>query len=155
MPIKDSSRGGVVLSLTCEHCGVAFTRYACHQRSPHTFCGPACRSQGMRLRSTQRRRAYDKSEAAERQRASHRRVYERRRAWYSAFMQGKRCLRCGADGPNLQWHHVDPASKSFPVARGVNCRSQDIVLEEIAKCALLCRNCHREAHRELRAVVAI
>ena len=56
------------------------------------------------------------------------------------------CAICGYDRyPRaLQFHHVDPAEKSFGLsARGIT-RSLEELRTEAAKCVLLCANCHAE-----------
>jgi transposase len=59
---------------------------------------------------------------------------------------GGKCLLCGyARHPAaLQFHHLDPASKSFGLGvRGIT-RSIAKLREEARKCVLLCANCHAE-----------
>jgi hypothetical protein len=59
---------------------------------------------------------------------------------------GGRCALCGYDRCDaaLQFHHLDPASKSFALSmRGVT-RSMAVCRAEAAKCVLLCANCHAE-----------
>ena len=54
------------------------------------------------------------------------------------------CRRCGfAEHPAaLQFHHVDPATKSFSLSvQGVT-RSLAKARAEARKCVLLCANCH-------------
>lgn len=59
---------------------------------------------------------------------------------------GGRCTLCGYDRCQraLEFHHIDPSQKRFPLAhRGL---SQGIakLRAEAAKCILLCSNCHAE-----------
>jgi hypothetical protein len=59
---------------------------------------------------------------------------------------GGGCLLCGyaKHSVALQFHHLDPSTKSFGLGvRGIT-RSIDKLREEAAKCALLCANCHAE-----------
>jgi DNA-binding CsgD family transcriptional regulator len=59
---------------------------------------------------------------------------------------GGRCQRCGYDRcfAALEFHHLDPKTKSFALSlRGVT-RSLDACRAEAEKCALLCANCHAE-----------
>jgi transposase-like protein len=59
---------------------------------------------------------------------------------------GGACAICGyARHPAaLQFHHVDPADKSFGLGvRGIT-RSLEELRKEAAKCVLLCANCHAE-----------
>jgi transposase len=62
---------------------------------------------------------------------------------------GGRCRICGYDRSlaALQFHHVDPTTKSFALSlRGVT-RSMAKLRAEAAKCVLLCANCHAEVER--------
>lgn len=66
-------------------------------------------------------------------------------------MSGGRCQVCSYSKcfDALEFHHRDPSQKSFEIShrnvQGIN----DIVLAEVAKCILLCSNCHREFHAGL------
>ncbi len=53
---------------------------------------------------------------------------------------GGKCTTCGSVD-ELEFHHIDPNTKSFNVSVGWS-RSLHVVLSEIAKCKLLCRKCH-------------
>jgi 5-methylcytosine-specific restriction endonuclease McrA len=62
---------------------------------------------------------------------------------------GGRCVLCGYDRcvEALEFHHRDPAKKSFGLAhRGIT-RSIAEVRKEAEKCVLLCSNCHSEVER--------
>lgn len=59
---------------------------------------------------------------------------------------GGRCQICGYDryAGALQFHHLDPAQKSYGLSvRGIT-RSFEKLREEAQKCVLLCSNCHAE-----------
>jgi transposase len=58
---------------------------------------------------------------------------------------GGRCAICSYDAyaGALQFHHVDPAEKSFELSIGCM-RSLEAMRAEAHKCALLCANCHAE-----------
>ena len=64
-----------------------------------------------------------------------------------------KCERCGYRGKNLRslcFHHKNPKNKKFTVSwafsRKINgCTVQDIV-DEINKCIVICRNCHKIEH---------
>jgi hypothetical protein len=63
----------------------------------------------------------------------------------------KRTLACGMCRENhpacLDFHHRDPTQKDFRIsALGCMGWSKERVLAEIAKCDVLCANCHRKLH---------
>jgi hypothetical protein len=52
------------------------------------------------------------------------------------------CIECGEDDPVvLEFDHL--GGKLFDVGRAISDRSWDSILEEIAKCEVVCANCHR------------
>jgi hypothetical protein len=55
------------------------------------------------------------------------------------------CAVCGYDRCiiTLEFHHVDPKTKSFPMTMA-NGRSLEAFREEAKKCVLVCANCHGE-----------
>jgi transposase-like protein len=59
---------------------------------------------------------------------------------------GGACVLCGYErcAAALQFHHVDPATKSFALSREGVTRSLAKAREEAQKCVLLCANCHAE-----------
>lgn len=60
--------------------------------------------------------------------------------------KGGKCSVCGYDRciAALEFHHIDPKTKSFGIAQQGQTRSWDRVQEELDKCILVCANCHRE-----------
>ena len=76
------------------------------------------------------------------------RVADRRRAVKETLVAeaGGRCVICGYHRCKraLSFHHLDPATKEFSLARRGHTRSIDRARAEAAKCALLCSNCHME-----------
>ena len=62
---------------------------------------------------------------------------------------GACCKYCGYSRnlAALTWHHVDQRKKSFSLdLRSLSNRSEQEVRQEVAKCILLCANCHAETH---------
>ena len=60
------------------------------------------------------------------------------------------CVLCGEKEPvSLDFHHLDPKAKDGAVARQPSIAR---VLAEIAKCVVLCANCHRKVHAGLLTV---
>lgn len=64
-------------------------------------------------------------------------------------LAGGRCVRCGYGKciEALEFHHRDPSTKRFAFGSG-DTPSWHILVEEVAKCDLLCSNCHREVESE-------
>lgn len=66
---------------------------------------------------------------------------------------GSKCNRCGFDHPAaLQFHHIDPTQKGFNVTTKQLASPRKIpwaIIEaEVAKCELLCANCHFQHHSQ-------
>lgn len=70
------------------------------------------------------------------------------RAWWRELKATKRCERCGeADADCLHFHHRDAGSKDLDLARAAtNGWSRARILGEVAKCDVLCANCHLKHH---------
>ena len=63
---------------------------------------------------------------------------------------GGKCQRCGYDKyiGALEFHHKDPTQKDMGIAGSG--KKWETIKEEVEKCMLLCANCHREIHAEIR-----
>lgn len=61
---------------------------------------------------------------------------------------GTAACSCGEDHPAvLDFHHRDPAEKSFTLASGERSKHSDAEIRtELDKCDVLCSNCHRKHH---------
>ena len=68
------------------------------------------------------------------------------RKWFTNLKRGLKCKNCGeADWRCLDFNHLDPKTKEMGVANLVNRKAgKQHILEEIAKCVVLCANCHRK-----------
>jgi hypothetical protein len=81
------------------------------------------------------------------------RVAERRRRVKAELVAeaGGHCAVCGYNRciAALSFHHLDPAEKSFGVARGGVTLGIARMREEARKCVLLCANCHAEVEAGL------
>ena len=78
-------------------------------------------------------------------------VKERRRAlfkWFREYKTTLSCKRCDENHPaTLDFHHRNPADKVNEIAQTVaDGWSKEHILKEIAKCDVLCSNCHRKEH---------
>lgn len=59
-----------------------------------------------------------------------------------------KCAKCEEKAPCcLEFHHKIPDEKSFSIGEAIRKRvDKYLIMEEIEKCQLLCRNCHRKEH---------
>jgi len=64
------------------------------------------------------------------------------------LLGGRVCQECGEGHPAcLAFHHRDPSTKKFNFnAPELVGRSHAEIAEELAKCDVLCENCHRKLH---------
>ena len=78
-------------------------------------------------------------------------IYERKeRIWefYNQLKATLECARCGENHPaTLQFHHRDPRKKDFNLSEAVReGYSIERIKKEVAKCTVLCANCHAKEH---------
>lgn len=67
--------------------------------------------------------------------------------WYSEIKSNLKCSNCPEDRPwVLDFHHTDPSTKDNNLAFLARRGSKPRILKEIAKCIVLCANCHRDLH---------
>ena len=68
--------------------------------------------------------------------------------------KGGKCAICGYDSciEALEFHHKDVNGKDFGISKSGITRSWEKIKAEIDKCALVCANCHRELHANLRSL---
>jgi hypothetical protein len=68
--------------------------------------------------------------------------------WLESYKKTLKCAECSENRWFvLEFHHTDPSQKEFPIAH-MNAKGASIkrTLKEIAKCEVLCANCHRARH---------
>src|SRR5436309_676769 len=67
--------------------------------------------------------------------------------WFREYKKTLACEVCGENHPAcLEFHHLDPRKKKFSVSTRRDRPSMKALLAEIAKCRVLCANCHRKEH---------
>lgn len=84
-------------------------------------------------------------------------LVEERTLYIVAFLREHPCVDCGEDDPVvLEFDHL--RDKKFSISAGLQGRRWQDVLDEIAKCDVVCANCHRRRTAKrggfLRAAVA-
>src|SRR5262249_50063896 len=103
----------------------------------------------------EKQRAYERAWYARNRKHALAKVKARKKAvlaWFRSYKQTLACIRCGENDPvTLDFHHRDPTKKDLLPSRACygNWRIKRIK-EEISKCDVLCANCHRKLHRDLR-----
>jgi hypothetical protein len=78
------------------------------------------------------------------ERARYKRYQERVRDVIRRLKQSTLCQDCGRSYPYyvMDFDHRDPAEKKFNI--GIANKGLETMLAEIAKCDIVCANCHRE-----------
>ena len=86
----------------------------------------------------------------------HTQVYKERKAtrksdtrhWYEQLKAALRCNRCPENHPaTIHFHHIDRKSKEINLCNAITYGwSKERILAEIAKCEVLCANCHAKEH---------
>src|SRR5581483_5470727 len=74
------------------------------------------------------------------------------RAWYQTLKEGKPCVDCGGvfHQAAMTWDHRPGTVKRCEVSMMVRGFSRESILAEIAKCDLVCANCHAARTAERR-----
>ena len=77
--------------------------------------------------------------------------------WWKQYKETLSCECCGESRWwCLDFHHKDPSTKDMAVSSMIsNTRSKGAILEEIAKCVVVCRNCHADIHYKERNNVSV
>ena len=73
-------------------------------------------------------------------------------AWLDKYKSKLSCVKCGEKHPAcLDFHHRDSKTKDFSLAivKGWG-YGRERMLSEIKKCMVICANCHRKVHYNLR-----
>lgn len=93
-----------------------------------------------------------KSEHYQKNKAAYRaRLYQRRidiAKWLWDLRSKAVCADCGEkDTCCLDYHHIDPNTKELTICgMALAGYKKERILAEIAKCIVLCANCHRRRH---------
>lgn len=82
--------------------------------------------------------------------AKNRGKYRKRRKWFDEQLARVQCSHCGLKDPEcMDYHHVNPADKDYSITQML-AYSVARLEKEMAKCIVLCANCHRKEHARLR-----
>lgn len=79
------------------------------------------------------------------------RVQTRRKAnkdFITEFKSHNPCVQCGEhDNRCLDFHHIDPKEKTIKICDAAHFWGRTRLITEMAKCIILCSNCHRKLHK--------
>lgn len=69
---------------------------------------------------------------------------------FSLYKEERGCVICNeTDAVCLEFHHLDPTEKEIdPSDMATQGWSWDRMMSEVAKCVILCSNCHRKVHAD-------
>jgi hypothetical protein len=126
---------------TCGRCGAekpleefAWRRKARGQRD--NYCRP-CRTAYKHEHYSRNRQRYIDSARRRREK-----VVAERSAFLVSFLRDHPCVDCGETDPIvLEFDHL--RDKKFSIGAGIRERPWKAVLDEMAKCEVVCANCHR------------
>jgi hypothetical protein len=91
-----------------------------------------------------KRRWYYKNK--EKHRATQKAIEARNREWFKGYKSSLKCERCPESHIScLEFHHIN-GDKSYDVSDMIRGFSIQRIQEEIAKCIVLCKNCHAKEH---------
>lgn len=67
-----------------------------------------------------------------------------------SYLKNKKCVTCGeSDIRVLEFDHINTATKAFGISTAIrNGLEWSRILDEIAKCQVLCANCHKKRTAE-------
>jgi len=75
---------------------------------------------------------------------------------WRTFKETLTCSKCGFSHPAaIDFHHVNPKEKEIGLDRLARNCAWDRIEKELAKCIVLCANCHRIHHYEERKKPAL
>ena len=125
----------------CSRCGKfkSAAEFAWHhkERGQRRKCCRACQSRYSRQHYEKHKERYV-ARAVRRRKA----LTAQRVAYLVALFHANPCADCGESDPLvLEFDHL--ADKKFNIAKGITAHSWQALVDEIAKCEVVCANCHR------------
>ena len=78
-------------------------------------------------------------------------LIQRHYLWLNEYKRQRGCHRCGVADPRvLDFHHKKGEDKLFTVGGARREVGSERLRKEIEKCVVVCANCHRILHEEMR-----
>ena len=79
---------------------------------------------------------------------------KRKKEWIDDYKSTHPCVHCGESHPAcLDFHHRNPSEKTLTISLAIARASLERIQMEVAKCDILCANCHRKLHHKERICV--
>lgn len=115
--------------------------------SDYRYC-PRCETEKLKTEFYNRRNG--KGNSVYCKPCTHTQTLERQRDFKQKCVdyKGGQCVCCGYKKTNnaLEFHHLNPQEKDFSISSAKFTKFDNRIIEELNKCALVCRNCHAEIH---------
>jgi hypothetical protein len=113
-----------------------------------SYCRPCRRAYGQAHSETHRQRYIEQT------RVRNDRYFRERVAFLLEYFQTHPCSDCGETDPVvLDFDHL--RDKEFDIASGIHYRAWRKVLAEMAKCEVVCANCHRRRTARRRGALRL
>ena len=111
----------------------------------------------MAYKDKEKQRAADRAWWARNSDRENKKRYEKRKEnlqWLAEQKKNLSCIRCGENHPAcLEFHHTGVKRKEVSLMAARKW-SRENILQEIARCIVLCANCHRREHGIQRSIKA-
>lgn len=124
------------------------------QRDKRTYSDRKAYSKDYRAKNKEKISAYNRANYLKTKEIRQERSAERRRQrkQFVTELKSKPCARCKGTFPPaaMDFHHLDPETKEMNIGARYANLSMESLQKEIDKCILVCANCHRIIHQELR-----
>ena len=116
-------------TVSCKHCEVEFTPNSNRQE----YCSVKCRQD------------YNNAALRKSKSQSAMRMARKKREMLNDIKTKSGCVKCGYNEhpAALDFNHKDPSQKLGNIAEKAKSWSYKKLLDEVAKCEVLCANCHR------------
>lgn len=115
------------------------------------YCGKSCPESAFGVALTTKTKVYRRHKCRDCYRGTKQALIARHYEWLSSYKREKGCGRCGVRDPRvLDFHHKDKKDKLFGIGGFRREVGFQKLKDEIEKCEIVCANCHRILHDEMR-----